>query len=349
MVRGGKKMNSLTLSEMVTGKRVLFITTKNVDYIRNSQEIRILKDRASRVKVIGSGAKGYAKRLLFVYRELMKEKAENWDCAFVGFAPQLVLPLFHRKLKKIPVIEDFFISLWDTLVDDRKKFKPGGLISRRLKKWDEKTLRYGDLIICDTRAHGNFFCEELGCDPEKLEVLYLEADISIYYPRERKKKEPEERKRVLYFGSILPLQGIDVIMGALQGFTREDGLDFEIIGPVPTELRRENDFTTYYEWLPQEELAEHIAEADLCLAGHFSADIQKARRTIPGKAYIYEAMGKPMILGDNPANRERYLREGVGGNGDSGSSRNGSGIWFVEMGNPKALEEVIRKAAAEIG
>ncbi len=247
------------------------------------------------------------------------------------------------------MIEDFFISLWDTLVDDRKKFKPGGLISRKLKKWDEKTLRYGDLIICDTRAHGKFFCEELGCDPEKLEVLYLEADSSIYYPRERKRREFGGRKRVLYFGSILPLQGIDVIMEALQGFTREDGLDFEIIGPVPAELRRENDFTTYYEWLPQEELAEHIVEADLCLAGHFSADIQKARRTIPGKAYIYEAMGKPMILGDNPANRERYPRECAGENGELGSGKSGNGIWFVEMGNPKALEEVIRKAAAEIG
>ncbi len=281
------------------------------------------------------------KRLLSVYGALLKEKAENWDCAFVGFAPQLVLPLFHRKLGRIPVIEDFFISLWDTLVDDRKKFKPGGLISRRLKKWDERTLRYGDLILCDTRAHGRFFCGELGCDPEKLEVLYLEADRSIYYPRERKGTEPGGRKRVLYFGSILPLQGIDVIMGALRGFTREDGLDFEIIGPVPADVRRENDFTAYYEWLPQEELAEHIARADLCLAGHFSGEIRKARNTIPGKVYIYEAMGKPMILGDNEANRERYPREDAG--------ENGSGVWFVEMGNPKALEDGIRRAAAEIG
>ena len=34
--------------------------------------------------------------------------------------------------------------------------------------------------------------------------------------------------------------------------------------------------------------------------------IEKAARTIPGKAYIYRAMNKPMILGDTPANHELF-------------------------------------------
>ena len=34
--------------------------------------------------------------------------------------------------------------------------------------------------------------------------------------------------------------------------------------------------------------------------------MNKAKRTIPGKAYIYQAMGKKMILGDSPANRELF-------------------------------------------
>lgn len=37
------------------------------------------------------------------------------------------------------------------------------------------------------------------------------------------------------------------------------------------------------EWLSQQELADEIAGADLCLAGHFNADIDKAKRTIPGR------------------------------------------------------------------
>ena len=43
-----------------------------------------------------------------------------------------------------------------------------------------------------------------------------------------------------------------------------------------------------------------------CLAGHFEPEIDKADRTIPGKAIIYEALGKTMILGDTKANRELF-------------------------------------------
>ena len=87
------------------------------------------------------------------------------------------------------------------------------------------------------------------------------------------------------------------------------------------------DNIEYIRWLTQEQLAEYIARADLCLAGHFNADIEKASRTIPGKAYIYHAMQKPMILGDNPANHELF---------DSDSD-----TIFVKMGSAEALSEAI--------
>ena len=68
--------------------------------------------------------------------------------------------------------------------------------------------------------------------------------------------------------------------------------------------------------------------SDLCLAGHFNKDINKAKRTIPGKAYTYEAMNKKMILGDNEATHELY-EEGDGTH------------YFVEMGNAEKLAEKI--------
>ena len=69
-------------------------------------------------------------------------------------------------------------------------------------------------------------------------------------------------------------------------------------------------------------------------SGHFNKDINKAKRTIPGKAYIYRAMEKPMILGDNSATRELY-------------SEDMDGIYFVEMGNPQALAKKILKIKEE--
>ena len=83
----------------------------------------------------------------------------------------------------------------------------------------------------------------------------------------------------------------------------------------------------YIKWLPQEKLAEYIGYADVCLAGHFNPEIEKAKRTIPGKAYIYEAMEKCMILGDNPATREIFAED--------------EKHYFVEMGNAEKLASTI--------
>ena len=130
-----------------------------------------------------------------------------------------------------------------------------------------------------------------------------------------------------YFGSILPLQGIDTVLDAFRLLDNYSNLYFICIGPIQDDKlstpRPVSASIRYIDWLPQEELARYIAMADLCLAGHFNGTIGKARRTIPGKAYIYQAMKKPMILGDNAANHELFQES--------------KDIIFVKMGNSHAL------------
>ena len=310
----------------IRNKKVLYIATKNSDYLRLTQEIRLLREKNNEVTVIASPEKSYFRRLIHVYRRLLTVDMNDYDLSFIGFAPQLVMPLFGWKLRRKPVVVDFFISMYDTLCFDRKKFRPRSLPGRLMKLIDRNTLKCADLAICDTKAHGRYFCEEFSYPCGKMRTLYLEADTSIYYPREA----PENKEfTVLYFGSILPLQGVDVILGAIDLLKEQKGLRFIVVGPLGKNARRTGEgITEYIEWLPQEQLAEKIASADLCLAGHFNSSIMKAKRTIPGKAYIYRAMGKPMILGDNHATHELY-------------SESDDGIWFCPMGSPEALAELI--------
>ena len=315
--------------EFLKDKKVLFITTKNLDYIRNSQEIRLLEELAVSVQIIGSDKKSYLKRLLRVYGTLLQTRMKEFDLVFVGFAPQLVVPFF-RRLRKRELVVDFFISMYDTLVYDREKFKEGSLPAKFLKWLDRRTLALADYIITDTKAHGRYFTEELEAEPGKMHTLYLEADSTVYYPRiQNKRGEIKDKFVVLYFGSVLPLQGVPVILEAIHLLKERNDIYFYVIGPLgESDEKSEDANVEYISWLSQKELAEKIAEADLCLAGHFHGTIEKAKRTIPGKAYIYKAMGKPMILGDNEANHELY------------SERDGK-TWFVEMGNPQALAEKI--------
>ena len=317
----------------LTEKKVLFITTKNLDYIRNTQELALIRSQAESLKIIGSSRKSYLLRLLYVYAVLLGTRAASFDTVFIGFAPQLILPLFRHKFRKNKLIEDFFISLYDTLCCDRKRFKPDSFTGRWLHRLDERTLSAADLIICDTKAHGAFFAEEFHCDASRLHTLYLEADTAIYHPMAAARPEAlRDKYVVLYFGSVLPLQGVDIVLGAMDLLKNHSNLYFYFIGPIQDSSllhgRPLSENITYINWLSQEELARHISYADLCLAGHFNASIEKAKRTIPGKAYIYRAMNKPMILGDNPANHELF----------EVSDKN---ITFVEMGSAKALAEAI--------
>lgn len=329
-----KVMNRLkeiaSLSD-IKNRRILYIATKNADYLRITQEIRILRENGNEVTEIVSPSKSYPKRLFYVYRKLWGVNMNDFDMTFLGFAPQLVMPVFGMKLRKKPLMIDFFISMHDTLCCDRKKFRPNGIAGKLLHRIDRRTLEGADKAICDTNTHGKFFCREFGFPAEKMITLYLEADSSIYYPR---KAVPHGDFTVLYFGSVLPLQGVPVILKAIDMLKGEKNLRFVFIGPLGDNPKKGENITEYIEWLPQEQLAERIAEADLCLAGHFSSDIMKAKRTIPGKAYIYRVMNKPMILGENAATHELY-------------SEKQDGIYFVKMGDPGALAETILRIKKE--
>lgn len=328
-------MTATELFEQYRGKRIAFITTKNLSYIRNTQELDLLQRYGEEVRIIGSNQNNYFSRLVYVWSRIIFESFSRYDVIFVGFAPQLVCPFFAWKFPVEPHI-DFFISLYDIFVNDRKKCRPGGVCARLLKYLDRRTAELARYIVCDTKAQGDYFRDALGARKDREVVLYLRANPKIYYPREaNKRRELRKKYVVLYFGSILPLQGVEVILECIKLLRQKKEIYFQIVGPIKEKAEGVSGNVEFIPWLEEEELAGYIAAADLCLAGHFNAEIDKAKRTIPGKAYIYEAMGKPMILGDNPANRELFTED--------------QRHFFVEMGNAGSLADRIETCFKSMG
>lgn len=311
---------------------VLFITTKNIDYLRNVQEIKMLRSKGYEVDLMYSNKKTYIGRISEIYKKLLLKQINKYEMIFIGFSPQLILPVWAWKFRHKKVYIDFFISVYDTLVNDRKVVYKHGVLSRILHWLDRKTLKLADGIYCDTNAHKEYFCHEFKAKKENLKVLYLEADKSIYYPRKANKPQNwSDKFIVLYFGSILPLQGVDVVLDAVRRLRDDTEIQFVVIGPINKKLKKvKSRSVRYYDWLTQTELAEMIAMSDVCLAGHFCSEIEKANRTIPGKAYIYAAMQKKMILGDTVANRELFLEDN-------------EKIFFVPRGNAQELAKMILK------
>lgn len=318
------------VKKIIKGKRVIFITTKNLDYIRNTQEIEIIENESDYSYIIGSMSKSYLKRLIYVYFKLLTSNLKNYDLVFIGFAPQLILPFWRWKFTKKEIVIDFFISMYDTFVNDRATFKEKSFVAKLLKSLDKFTLKNASLIISDTKKHAQYFCDDLGASKNKILTLYLKANENIYYPRHQNKPSHLKNKFVvLYFGSVLPLQGVDIVIKAFEYLKNDTRFYFYMIGKVEDKYEKVlSSNIEYIDWVSQDKLAEYISYADLCLAGHFNNKIEKAKRTIPGKAYIYASMDKPMILGENEANHELFSMK------DDKSS-------FVKMGDPLELAKKI--------
>ena len=318
--------------DIIKDKKILFVTSKNLDYIRNTQEIKIIEEQASEYKVIGLKSTSYVKRVLYTYIKLLFTSFSEYDYIFIGFAPQLYFPFFPF-IKKDKLIIDFFISMYDTFVDDRKKVSKESFVAKLFYKIDYYVLKKAKYVICDTKAHRDYFIKEFNAAKEKFFVIYIIADTSIYDPKKYPKKiRNNNTLDVLYFGSILPLQGIEVILDTMKQLRDDPRIKFTIIGPIGNKYNiDENDYphTRFISWLSQEELAKEISQTDICLAGHFNGSIGKANRTIAGKTYIYKAMNKPVVLGDSDANRELFEEDEMN--------------YYVEMGNSMQLVNCILK------
>jgi glycosyltransferase involved in cell wall biosynthesis len=336
-------MNLSDLLKITDDKKVLFITPSDADYIRNRQEINILQKSARHLDVIvpkdkqGVSPTGIL-RILLINLRVMVASIKKYDVIFIGGIPQLIVPILQLRFPKKVVIIDFYISIYDTLVHDRQILSPSNPLSWIMKKLDRNALTIADHVIVDTREHAGYFSRIFGVDSDKMTVIYLEADKQIYYPRSvERPRGLKDKFIVFFFGAMNPLQGVEVILDAAEILAGHANIVFIIIGPH----EKIRNFERYSmlknvrfaaRWLPQAEIADHIAMSDVCLAGHFNAAVEKAARVIPGKAYSYMAMDRPVIFGDNPANREFF-------------STAKNDVHFVKMGDSAGLADKILELA----
>ena len=291
---------------------MLFICGREPEYPRNQMILRALERNFHVIRITDS-SRSFILRNLLVILKLLPNLWKGHDWVFVGFYGHPLLPIIKLLTRK-PIIFDAFVSTYDTLCFDREWFRPNS-IGGRLAYWlDRHTCLLADKVLLDTRTHADYFAETFDLPREKLSVLYLGYDDNTFYPREVQPSEGPQQFIVFYYGSFLPLQGIEYIIRAAKLLEHET-VKFEIAGKGSTyrEMRRlAKDLATtnveFIDWIPYHQLPIAIARASICLGGHFSA-IGKAQRVIAGKTYQFLAMAKPTIVGDNPANRELFTHK----------------------------------------
>ena len=262
------------------------------------------------------------------------------DLVMVGYLGQLDVLLIRPLtwLRRVPLVWDTFLSLHDTVVEDRGLIGPRHPVAAALFAWEWLALRSADLLLVDTDAHGRFFSQRYGVNPRRLRRVFVGAEPRAFFPqadngKDRAQDEPDENRpyTVLFYGQFIPLHGMPTIARAAK-MCADSGIRWEVIGDgqEATRFRALLDEEgpaelSWTPWVPYLELAQRIHQADVCL-GIFGTS-NKARRVIPNKVFQILAAGHALITADTAAVRELL--------------EPGPGIILVPPGDPEALAAAI--------
>lgn len=315
--------------------RILFTSGREPEYPRNAV-IRAALSRHFEVFDITDRSRYYLERFIRIGARLSRSAKSDYDLMFVGFLGQPLMQLASRLTPK-PILFDAFLSVYDTLCFDRKVISPRSLAGKLAFWLDRSSCTRADRVLLDTQAHVDYFQETFRIPESKFRSLFVGCDETLFYPRPMRKTT----RLVLYYGSFLPLQGIDVILKAAKLIEKRSEIKFRIIGSgiesnhihaISDQLGLCN--VSFLPPVPLSQLPDHIQEATVCLGGHFGSSA-KAGRVIAGKTFQLIAMGKPTVVGDNKANHELL--------------QHGYDAWFCQMDDPHALADAILRLIDDPG
>jgi glycosyltransferase involved in cell wall biosynthesis len=288
--------------------RVIYFGTYERRYPRNAQVISCLRragvgvvehhapvwDRYEQKWNVGVGA---VARLALAQSRLLRRPKVDFDALIVGYPGHLDLTAARRAAAGRPVVFNPLVSLVDTFVADRGRFRPGSVGARVLAVLDRRAFRSGDLVIADTAAHAEFLSRSAGLPRDRIERCFVGAEERLFQPRWRSSAQ----STFVFVGKLIPLHGVATILAAAR---LAPELQFRIVGSGQLQglldLRPPN-----VEWLPWVEYGRlpseyHGARAALGIFGTSA----KAHRVIPNKVFQALASGAPVVTADTPAARE---------------------------------------------
>jgi len=317
--------------------RVLYFGTYERDYPRNAQVISCL--RRAGIEVVehhvgvwegkrdswraGPGTLG---RLAAAELRLLRRPRADFDVLVVGYPGHLDLPAARRAAGDRPVVFNPLVSLADTFVADRGRFRTGSPAARTLEAIDRLAFRAADLVVADTEAHARHLAALAGLPAERVAVCFVGAEERLFRPG----WAPDEPFTCLFVGKLIPLQGLETILAAARAVPE---LPFRIVGSGQLEplLRARPANVEWIPWVEYERLPDELHRAG-CALGIFGTS-DKARRVIPNKAFQALACGTPLVTGDTPAARELLVDE--------------ESALLVPPGDPQALAAAIGRLTAD--
>ncbi len=330
--------------------RVVFAGTYDADFNRNKRLQALLEAAghevfscnvelwgSTRYDIMGERKLEVLRRGIVAYPRLVWRflRAPRADAVFVmfpGWFDMVVLaPL--AKLRRMAIVFDPFISLYDTAVVDRKVARERTLMAWIARTVDRISMRIATRVLADTPEHADFYSALTGVPRDRVGVVWLGAQDDLFGPRPEASAVPD---RVLFHGTFIALQGIETILRAAK-LLEPDGVRVRIVGggqeqPLVDSLMSELQPTNVdlVGRIPADQVADEIAAASVCLGIFGLTD--KAQRVVPNKVFECAAVGRPVVTADTEAMRRAFTDDEVAS---------------IPAGDPEALASEIRLLLAD--
>lgn len=331
--------------------QVCFFGTYRANYVRNqviiyglrAQGVVVHECHASlwysvedRVKQASGGWRNpvFWFRVLRAYLMLIRAHAQvpAYDVMLVGYPGQfdVFLGRWLTWWRRKPMALDILMSL-HLIAEERGLTKKSPITGKLIFFLEKLGLKLPDLLIADTPEYREYYCQKYHLSPKKFKLIPLGVDDRIYSPRSDL-QPPEDYFRVLYYGTFIPLHGIETMLYAAAQLQDHPNILFDFYGdgqerPQAEQLAQELQLNNVHfrGWIEKENLPDEIAKSHVCL-GVFGTTKQ-SRCTIQNKIWEGMMMQRPVITGDADTIRKELIDK--------------EHVYLVERANPHALAQGI--------
>lgn len=249
-------------------------------------------------------------RLLLAYPPLIWRyvRAPAHDLVLVSYPGQLdvlvLRPFAWMRRKHLAF--DWFISAFDTIVEDRRLLGRGNPLAWLLWSGEWLASHAADLVFMDTATHAHRMEGLFRLAPNSIGHVWVGAEQTFF--QSGSPQPSGAHLQVLFYGQFIPLHGIGTIVEAAR-LLREAPVQWILVGrgqeaPRIRAMLAEASLSAlrWEEWVPYDQLGEWIRRADVCLGIFGTSD--KAASVIPNKVFQIVASGRPLVTRDSPAIRE---------------------------------------------
>lgn len=312
--------------------KVCLITCyKYPDYIR-AKTLRSAFSNIDSVNlvVLKNNHTGFLRYPEVLWKLIVIRITKHPDLYFLTFRGYEMLPFVRLITLGKPLIFDEFINFIEWAIYEHHKIKENSLIAKILYGFYRFWLNSTNLITTDTMSHAKYSSKLMNIPLEKYVPLIVSTDEQTFDGVEESKIGKTDIFKVFYYGSMLPLHGVEIVIETMK-LLKKHKIELTLIGgkqhvgELVKGAKLDGVKINYKTWVPFEKLPIYMNQADLCLGGPFGGTVQ-SQFVITGKTYQFLQMGKPVVVGKNQ---------------ESDLFTNKKDSLVIEQANPQALAEAI--------